>query len=88
MPAVITTEYELKDNRVAKVTWSADGNVCEAILNEDNETFTYSSELDGDEKPMITPWNMTLADCVIHANMALGLIPPQKMEPIPSTNQH
>lgn len=82
--------YKLNaDNVVSSVTWNNGGmNECHASLNEDGTSYTYTSELETDKGPVTAPKPMSLADCLLTANMHLGLIPPQNFNPIACNNSH
>jgi hypothetical protein len=85
----VVTQYELAEGKVSAVRWSnGTGDTCEATLTTEGNAYTYTSRLDDDKKPVAVPWDMSLADCILAANMHLGLIPPHNFERIASPNQH
>jgi hypothetical protein len=90
--ATIIAKYNLAaDGRVALVTWEeqAGKQFCSAgIDTDDPEKYHFFSNLIDDPSSVVAPKLMSLAECVLHANMVLGLIPPTTFPEIASPNKH
>lgn len=90
MACTITTTYEMNDEGyVTKISWLNDvGFGCDATLVEGTKQYQYSSQFEDDENPVIAPNLLSLADCILQANLHLGLIPPQRIPALEIENQH
>lgn len=89
--STITTEYDIDENsRVTPVTFQNDqGDTCTATVSEaDPDLYVFKSKLDDDVTDVEAPKLMSLADCILAANVHLGIIPPENFDPITCPNQH
>jgi hypothetical protein len=92
----ITTKYNLdNENRVREIHCRSNNDRLEAHawLNEDQTSYEfYTLDLDGieggGENQVFAPNPMSLANCILAANVFMGLIPPHNFDPIPCPNKH
>jgi hypothetical protein len=87
----LKVEYTLDDDkRVSKIEFSNDDQKVTATIRQDDLAYyDYQSDLlDDNEGPVATDVPMSLANVILAAHVALGVIPPMQFDTIACRNKH